>query len=684
MSFIVRYVLAVLQICCLFPLHAHAFETMIEESTSDVFSLGEIEVSGSLDTVESTGVVREITREEMQKSSARTVDEAITLMSNVNVRTGGEGVPRVDIRGFRTRHVLFLLDGIPINSALDQQFDPSIIPVENVSRIKVIAGANSVLYGQGGLGGVINIITKKGTKGFSSMLGIESGDGTPYYARGSVSGGVGKFTYLVSGSAYQRDNFPLASDFTASAEEQSGYRTNSDNTRYNGYVSLGYSPTNDLTFGLTFNYAQGAYGKPSSAIDNKFDPYAPPERYARIDAYHTWSLQLSTDWQVTKAFSVRGSWYYNFVSQHDNQYDDETYTTFDDPFVPNSYKLVNRAATSGVSLQPRYDFGTKGSVTLGLTGQWDSWDAEGMVKPGGDDHAQGGFGVGGGSPPYYLYPVSDNKSLSIYSAAIQYEVSPLEKLNLVAGYAYHWQLRDERNDSGYSIYLGLAYDILKKTRINGAYQRNIRFPSISQLYKRDSNNYELVPEIAHHYQLGVEQKLSRKTVLGANGFLSYVKNFIALDQTMNPQHYKNFSEFRFYGFETSAETRLIDGLSLKADYTYLISDDRSGGGKDELQYIPKDKLTFSARYDFDFGLTPYVSVVYVANSYVYTKTKAPVASKAKMKDYTVVNAKLNQKLMKGKVTLYVGVDNLFNEDYEQSYGIPRPGRYIFGGAEYRF
>ena len=34
--------------------------------------------------------------------------------------------------------------------------------------------------------------------------------------------------------------------------------------------------------------------------------------------------------------------------------------------------------------------------------------------------------------------------------------------------------------------------------------------------------------------------------------------------------------------------------------------------------------------------------------------------------------------------MYVGVDNLFNRDYEQSYGVPRPGRLIFGGLEYRF
>ena len=78
---------------------------------------------------------------------------------------------------------ILLLDGVPFNSAFDQQFDPTLIPVENIARIKVTKGPSSVLYGQGGLGGVINIITKKGTRKTSGMAGMELGDHEPYRAR---------------------------------------------------------------------------------------------------------------------------------------------------------------------------------------------------------------------------------------------------------------------------------------------------------------------------------------------------------------------------------------------------------------------------------------------------------------------------------------------------------------------
>ena len=158
----------------------------------------------------------------------------------------------MNIRGFRTRHVLLLLDGVPMNSSFDQQFDPSTIPVENIAKIKVTAGASSVLYGQGGLGGVINIITKKGQQGMAGMAAYETGDGQPYLGKASLSGGKGKFDFFVSGSTYKRDHFPLASkSFSPTLEEGSGYRTNSDNSRDSAFFNLGFTPGNKLYVALT-------------------------------------------------------------------------------------------------------------------------------------------------------------------------------------------------------------------------------------------------------------------------------------------------------------------------------------------------------------------------------------------------------------------------------------------------
>lgn len=655
-----------------------------EDQGEDIFSLGEVVVSGKQEGIESAETVHEITAEEIRKSNARTLDEALNMLSDVNVQVGNEGVPRVDIRGFRTRHVLLLLDGIPMNSSFDQQFDPSTIPVENIAKIKVTAGASSVLYGQGGLGGVINIITKKGKKGFTGLVGNESGDGQPYFAKASVAGGKGMFDFFASGSVFRRDSFPLAKPITEGIYEQNGYRTNSDSTRDNAFINLGFNPNKDLYIALTGNWVQGGYGKPASAINNKFDPYAPPPRFGRVDWFGGYTLQLAADYDVSRALNVRSMIYYNRIDQDNNQYDDENYNTINNPNIPNSYKLRNRGITRGASIQPKYDLGRAGIVTLGFSGEWDTWTDSGLVKSGGNSGSQGGHGIGGGSPPYELFSVQDHKDLFICSTAVEYQVSPIKNLGFAVGYAHYWQFRDEATTDDYSVSASTYYDLFKWTRLMLAFQRNIRFPSLSQLYLRDSDNPNLANEKVFHYQLGVEQKLPWSSQFKIYGFRSDLYNIIALDQNVTPAKNTNFSLYRFYGLETSLQTNFLSNLTMKAGYTHLVSQDLSGVGRDEVQYVPSDKMTFITSYDFDFGLTPFVSVIYVANSFVYSKQQISTVSKHLMTNYTLVNLKVSQKLFKDRVNLYIGVDNVLNKDYEQSYGIPRPGRFIYGGFEYRF
>ncbi|MBW2010706.1 MAG: TonB-dependent receptor plug domain-containing protein, partial [Deltaproteobacteria bacterium] len=158
-------------------------------SQTDIYTLGEVVVTGERDGVESIATVREITAQDIRNKNARTLDQAIELLPGLDIRTGTDGVPRVNLRGFRSRHVLLLIDGIPFNSTFDGQFDPSIIPVENIAKIKVSYGNHSVLYGQGGLGGVINLITKKGKEGVHSTVSGEIGEEDHYLGRFTLSGG---------------------------------------------------------------------------------------------------------------------------------------------------------------------------------------------------------------------------------------------------------------------------------------------------------------------------------------------------------------------------------------------------------------------------------------------------------------------------------------------------------------
>jgi outer membrane cobalamin receptor len=667
-----------------------------EDQGEDIFSLGEVSVTASsLTTIEAGESVHVITAEEIGRSSARTLDEALVLLPDIDVRVGIDGVPRVEIRGSKGKDILVLLDGVPINSAFDGQFDPSTIPVDSIAKIKVTVGASSVLYGQGALGGVISIITKKGQQGMKGSVGFEAGNGTPYLGKASLSGGNGKYDFFLSGSAYRRDAFPLAEPFTSSIYEEAGYRKNSDDTRNNVFLNLGFTPDDQWHFTLMGNYVEGGYGKPASAINNNFDPYAPRAQFGRVPNYDGDQFQFGADYTPSDAFDVKSRVYYNRVAQDDDQYDDQNYDTFNNPLIPNSFYLRNTGIKAGTSMQPTYDFGRIGALTFNFKGEQDTWMDTGGVKPGGGEFAQGGHGIGAGSPPYILYPVKDYHVFHEYSTGAEYKVSLLKNLTFAAGLADNWQIRSYTDLNGYSFSGSLRYDILKDTSLKAAFMRNINFPTMSELYLRPANNPTLLPEKAIDYQFGVEQKLPWASLFEVNGFYNTVHNFIGLQQEqLTPQegfqpYNINFPLYRFYGFESSLETSFLKRLTLKLAYTLDETLDLSGPAfiddRNQLQYVPKNKVTFTGKYDFDFGLTPFLSVVYVGDSVVYSKQEyVTVQRYLYMTPYIVANVKISQKILHDRVTVYVGADNIMNRNYEDTYGIPRPGRYVFAGFDYRF
>ena len=81
-------------------------------------------VTEPFELVEAVATTRRIGRAEIEARNARTLDEALRLIPGIYVRTGGDGTPRVDVRGFRSRHVLLLINGVQVNSTADGQFDP--------------------------------------------------------------------------------------------------------------------------------------------------------------------------------------------------------------------------------------------------------------------------------------------------------------------------------------------------------------------------------------------------------------------------------------------------------------------------------------------------------------------------------------------------------------------------------
>jgi vitamin B12 transporter len=615
---------------------------------------------------EAAGTVHRITAAQIRQEGAKTLDDVLELVPGVTVREGPEGTPRIDIRGFRTRHVQLFINGIPIRETYDDQFDPTTIPVEYIAEVKVTTGGGSVLYGQGGNGGSIDIITKKGVKGIQGSLTAEAGTGERYIGRGTVGAANDKVNVFASASYYDRDHFNTPGKHET-FEGLTDERLNSDRQRTNFFGNLGYHISDKTQLGLTVSHDRGENGKPPVTNYSKNDPFAKKPKYERTDDLNNTLFQAILSGDPEGPFQYRIWGYYNQRFQEDNRYDD-TMTSND----PDTWTQVAKGAShdktdtriKGASTQIKYQVGKAGTATLGLNGEKDSWKDIGFtVDKNGAQQA-----------------VDEKREVNFYSAALEYDHNFSDRLGGVLGYSQQFMVKDEGKDENDFTYLiGAFWDLTDTTRLKANHAKKVRFPSIKQLYDSASGAPDLAAETTYHYEAGIEQKLPARTTLGLTGFYIKAEDFIEKNSS---DVYQNYQKLRFQGVETTLTTHAIDNAMLRITYTYLDSKDESDNAtKDELQYRPTHSVTMEGSYTFGFGLNIYASMKYVADQYFYDSSDT---LQKELGDFTVVNLKLDQTLGASGFDVYVGAENLLDEAYEESYGLPQAGRTLYAGMEYHF
>jgi vitamin B12 transporter len=140
-----------------------------------------------------------ITAEEIEKTSLRSVDDLLRRSPGVSLtQSGGPGqVQTVRLRGGDVRHTLVLIDGVRVNdpSSTGREFDFANLVLADIEKIEILRGPQSALYGSDAMGGVINIITKKGRGKPRASLSIEGGSYGTKEIRGGVSGGDERVDY---------------------------------------------------------------------------------------------------------------------------------------------------------------------------------------------------------------------------------------------------------------------------------------------------------------------------------------------------------------------------------------------------------------------------------------------------------------------------------------------------------
>ncbi len=130
-------------------------------------------------TLTSPASVTVIAGEELEKSSFVDLTDALRNVPGVAVAGPADG-ENIFIRGLPSEYTLILIDGKRLNSraartnasgGVDQFYMP---PASAIERIEIVRGPMSSLYGSDAMGGVINIITKRFSSGWTGALTVEA------------------------------------------------------------------------------------------------------------------------------------------------------------------------------------------------------------------------------------------------------------------------------------------------------------------------------------------------------------------------------------------------------------------------------------------------------------------------------------------------------------------------------
>jgi iron complex outermembrane receptor protein len=188
-------------------------------------------VTGTVITGASSTV---ITAQDIERSPGRTIQDILSREPGVQVTNlfGSVNGARstVDMRGFgaaAASNTLILINGRRITDLDLAGVDLASIPRESIERIEITRGnSGAVLYGDGAVGGVINIVTK-------------SGVGVP--ARARIDGGFGSFNYREGTASASGSNGPWAVSVVGNVVKSDGYRVNNEYSQANGVGDFRYT-----------------------------------------------------------------------------------------------------------------------------------------------------------------------------------------------------------------------------------------------------------------------------------------------------------------------------------------------------------------------------------------------------------------------------------------------------------
>jgi len=568
-----------------------------------------------------------ITEAQLQSGQITFVKEALLDVPGISVSSDRPGDnTNVSIRGSNNDEVLWLIDGIELGdpSSTTTQFQADHLITADIARIEVLRGNQSSLYGSDAIGGVVNIITKRATEeGIAVNSELEVGSHGTLNAGTSVLGKSGPLDFRVTATGYRHEGPSLADPDTATSPitEKDGY------WRYGFSGRAGVAASQNLSF-----QAIGFWLDSSSDLDGTTDD--------------------STD-------TVRKR-EYAFAGQGEFRSDNGAFTA-----KATASRYVARRLYFGTWNRPEGDVykGTKDQLALDL-----KYDTGGMVSV-----AAGGNLEWEDTDQLTNYTGSFVEGIDTKSIYGELALRPIRNLTLTGAA----RLDDNSRFGSFDTYRGTLAYVVGPAKLRASYGTGAKAPGLYQLFDPTYGNPDLKVEESKGWDAGVDLALGHSLTAQASYFELKKTNEIVFDGSRPPSGgYDQWGRTKANGVEFGLSAQPLEWLQLSQMFTYI--NHRQDNDLDGV-YVKSGRPKYTATSSVT--VLPVEGVQLTARARYRDKDASGYGGVTD--DYVVVDLLGSYRYSDG-MELFARVVNLFDENYQVTYGTNTLGRSVYVGARLGF
>lgn len=592
-------------------------------------------------------IIDVISAKDLEARKGQTIAQVLNQVAGLEVNGSNSGYGKnleYYIRGGRSRQVLIIIDGNPVNDAtsIASTYDLRLLAVEQIEKVEILKGSSSVLYGSGAATGVISITTKKSKKdklsgnayfnvGTQNTTEKTNLNGQEFNQGFGVNGNIGKFNF----------NTTLNSTEVDGISEAKGEHFERDHfSRINLNQQLGYKYSEKLNLDAFVNYDK-------FISDNDLGAFQDSD----VNQYR--AEQVRVGFRPNYKYN-KGEVYLN-VAFANLERDYDSYNSWAMTIDETYYK----SRTLNADLVNKLDLFKGFHLITGIQSQFMDMFQTGVW--------------GEVSNKTTKFSVVDPYVTAVYNSDFGLNVNAGARLNIHSEYG---------NNLVYNVNPSFYLEKFK-LRVLSSFSTAYITPTLYQLYSV-YGNLELKPEENATAEFGFEKSfLNNKIVINAVGFYRVEKNkmnFISLSAAPWGQYQNVEDNINAKGIETNITYSPIEKIKVTANYTFTeVENDNK-----LLQLIPKHKINAGV----DVAIT---NALNWSAQYQYTNQRIdlfynPVIAgtdSVDLSSFQTINSNLSYKL-NARTSFFVSVANLFDTDFVEKLGYSTRGRNFKIGMNLQF